>query len=92
MKKVVKKQLAADIGEAHQDSNQVKPETRIAMFWVDKEQAKKMSEFSHKHRVCQRGAIGGALTYIFGPTSIGVVVKVKCHCGKELDVTDYEGW
>jgi hypothetical protein len=91
MKKVVKKQLAADIGES-QDSNQVKPETRIAMFWIDKDQAKRMSKFSNDHRVCQRGAIGGAVTYSFTPTSLGEVVKVKCACGKELDVSDYEGW
>jgi len=85
------KRLAADIGES-KDFNQVKPETRVALFWVDKDQAEQMSKFALNHVHCQRGAIGGALTYIFGPTSIGVVVKVKCACGKELDVTDYENW
>lgn len=85
------KRLAADIGEGS-DSNQVKPETRVALFWVEKDQAKRMSKFSDDHRCCQRGAIGGAISYIFAPTSLGVVVKVKCACGKELDVSDYEGW
>lgn len=41
---------------------------------------------------CYYGAIGGALTYSFTPTTLGVVIKVKCACGKEIDVTDYEGW
>ena len=26
------------------------------------------------------------------PTSLGTIEKVKCHCGEELDVTDYESW
>lgn len=39
------------------------------------------------------GAIGGALTYSFTPTSIGTVEKVF-HSGtkQELDVTDYDSW
>lgn len=37
------------------------------------------------------GAIGGAVSYIFTPTSIGFVVKVRCY-GKELDITDYSDW
>lgn len=38
------------------------------------------------------GAIGGAYTYRFTPTSLGTVVKVKCDCGEEIDVTDYDNW
>ena len=36
------------------------------------------------------GDIGGALTYQFTPTSIGVIVKVKHYKGFEIDVSDYE--
>lgn len=37
------------------------------------------------------GAIGGELTYIFTPTSIGTIVKVVHGVTKaELDLTDYD--
>lgn len=39
------------------------------------------------------GAIGGAETYHFHPTSIGVVVSVSCPCHEEkVDITDYDVW
>lgn len=38
------------------------------------------------------GACGGRITYSFTPTSLGVVIKAKCACGEELDLTDYKGW
>jgi hypothetical protein len=37
------------------------------------------------------GAIGGALTYCFSPTSIGMVTIVKCG-DMELNLTDYGSW
>lgn len=33
------------------------------------------------------GAIGGALTYSFTPTSIGTIITVECACGFKLDCT-----
>lgn len=39
-----------------------------------------------------QGANGGAITYTFTPTMIGLVIKVKCACGAEEDVTDYDEW
>lgn len=30
------------------------------------------------------GAIGGGWTFMFTPTSIGVIGKVRCHCGKTM--------
>jgi len=38
------------------------------------------------------GAIGGGLSYEFTPASIGVVTLVKCACGNELDLTNYDSW
>lgn len=64
----------------------------ISLFSVSKEQLRKLNAFSRKHVSCQRGAIGGAHTYEFSPTSLGVVVKLRCHCGKSIDVTDYCDW
>lgn len=89
----MKKQLAEDI-HGNKNNDQVKPEKREILFWVDPDQLKKLSEFESNHKCSMRyyGAIGGALTYSFTPTTLGVVIKVKCACGKEIDVTDYEGW
>lgn len=39
------------------------------------------------------GAIGGALSYVFTPTSIGIIIRVKydgTHLHEEKDLTDYE--
>jgi hypothetical protein len=87
----MKKQLKADIAET-QDTNQAKPDNRVSLFWVDKDQSEQMIKFADSHSHCQRGAIGGAITYCFSPTSLGVVMVVKCHCGAELDVTKYFDW
>lgn len=38
------------------------------------------------------GAIGGRLTYCFTPTGLGMITEVKCACGEEINVTEYEGW
>ena len=38
------------------------------------------------------GAIGGALTYCFTPTGIGMIVSVKHATGNELDLTNYDEW
>ncbi len=38
------------------------------------------------------GAIGGHETFCFTPTGIGLVIKVQCACGEEVDLTDYEYW
>jgi len=34
------------------------------------------------------GAIGGAYTFCFTPTGLGVIEEVKCSDGEELDLTD----
>lgn len=38
-----------------------------------------------------QGASGGAVTYEFTPTSIGLVFKVKAY-GQVLDLSGYEHW
>lgn len=37
------------------------------------------------------GAIGGAISYTFNPTSVGVGVSVNAF-GESADVTDYDRW
>jgi len=38
------------------------------------------------------GAIGGRITYSFTQTSLGVITKVICACGEEIDLADYKSW
>jgi len=38
------------------------------------------------------GAIGGAITYQFTPTGLGICEGVKCACNQTLDLTDYDEW
>jgi len=58
----------------------------------------KMFEGAHKCSLRQPdgeiyiGAIGGNLTYMFKPTGLGVITTVRCACGGELDLTDWESW
>jgi len=41
---------------------------------------------------CPSGAIGGRLTYRFTPTGLGHIIVVKCLCGGEVNVTDFNSW
>lgn len=47
---------------------------------------------AHDCGLSYQGAIGGKYTYCFSPTNLGIVVKVRCACGSEIDVTDYDSW
>lgn len=65
-------------------------------FSLDHDEADKLRVWLAEHnKTCayaplsKRGAIGGCLTYSFSPNSLGTVVKVKCACSAECDVTDY---
>jgi len=64
------------------------------MFNLTDDQAKQVGGWGKDHGcpLKDQGAIGGALTYSFTPTSIGIVEKVSCACGKDLDLTDYDLW
>jgi len=68
-------------------------------FTLDEDKLKKIGEWLNEHdKTCKfasrlsQGACGGRLSYMFTPTDIGVVTKVKCACGEEKDLTDYENW
>ena len=62
-------------------------------FSIDEEQLPKLNEWLEKHRMCgSKAAIGGGRTYLFCPTTLGVVIKVQCCCGKEIDLSNYENW
>lgn len=55
--------------------------------WMTSHDAEK-----HGGKARPTGAIGGAFTYEFTPTSIGTVTTVRCSCGDRLDVSDYDQW
>jgi len=72
------------------------------MFSLTKEQLQRISDWMDTHdkekhiqpgeKFRYAGAIGGAYTYEFTPTSLGVVEKVRCACGDHIDVSDYDAW
>ena len=56
---------------------------------------KKYHRWKAKHdKTCpdKGAAIGGRITFSFTPTGIGTVVVVKCACGEEKNVTDFDRW
>lgn len=67
----------------------------MKQFILDDEQEKKVSDWQKNHKCpfrmedgCRRGgSFGDIETYSFTPTSIGIVVTVKCACGSKIDVT-----
>ena len=56
-----------------------KEENEIITEWIKKHNLKK-----HGSETIYYGAIDGGMTYIFIPTSIGTVCKVKYSCGEEF--------
>jgi len=42
--------------------------------------------------ILPQGANGGAITYSFTPTNLGLVVEVQCACGQKANVTNYDEW
>lgn len=46
----------------------------------------------NEHGFPRGGAIGGVFSYQFTSTGLGDVVIVKCACGHEENVTDFDSW
>lgn len=59
-------------------------------FNISEEEWKQINEWKKKHEQEKHegnnyhGAIGGNYTFIFVPTSIGVIGTVRCSCGEEF--------
>ena len=50
-------------------------------------------ETETQHFSTYGGAIGGAITLSFTPSSVGVFSVVRCNrCGKEHHLTDFDLW
>ena len=64
-------------------------------FKLDKNQVKKYEAWRkkiEKKNPQYYGCNGGGYSFIFIPTSIGDIVKVRRDEGEELDLTDFENW
>ena len=59
-------------------------------FSLDERQERKFRDWikSH-HKACNENL---SKTFIFTPTGLGCITKVKCSCGVEVDLTFSEGW
>jgi len=71
------------------------------MFDLTDKQKKEAFEFVENHDCSlgldafgnkNVGAIGGETTYCFSPTGLGTVEVVKCSCGAELNLTNFDNW
>lgn len=67
------------------------------MFTITENEAGNLNNWIEEHdKKCpftdpmKQGAIGGRFTYSFTPTSLGQITKIKCACGEEKDVTEYD--
>lgn len=49
-------------------------------------------KYNYKNSGKIASAIGGRITFLFTPNSLGMCVEVKCACGEKIDVTDTSGW
>lgn len=72
--------------ETVQDLTGELPNTLVLSADVD---PTKYNQFfkEHDHISGPRGAIGGGITYKFTPADLKTLLKVKCACGGEADVT-----
>jgi len=68
----------------------------ITEFSLCPEEIERAKAFEKKHRACARKhptTIGGHISYMFTPTSIGTAVTVECGlCGEFENITEYNNW
>lgn len=82
------KELHGQIYEMEKDLNRgfliTEKEYEAIQAWIRKhnEEVHGADYSAHKYR--NSGAIGGAFTYEFIPTSIGVIGTVRCSCGESF--------
>ena len=65
-------------------------------FTVSDKESKIANDWLMEHKkVCKVtdvGAIGGKYTWSFTQTGLGCITVLKCACGEEITVTDFENW
>lgn len=61
--------------------------------WADEQHRKNAEKAAASGRLSVYGASGGAFSYTFTPTSLGLIVKVRNNLsGDELDLTEWDMW
>lgn len=62
------------------------------LFEIKDEEFLKYKEFREKHKCCDfTCSIGGKLSFIFTPTSLGWLTEVRCNkCGEQQDITIWD--
>lgn len=61
-------------------------------FDLTQEQADKVQKWDKCANI-YHGCIGGHITYMLTPTSLGLIVNVKCEkCDEELDLTEWDNF
>lgn len=65
-------------------------------FEIPEKEVEEWKDWRKEHdKVCTQinvGAIGGRFTVSFTSTGLGDIIKIKCSCGEELDLTHSERW
>lgn len=72
----------------------------MSNFQLTKQEVQRLKEWDELHIITHHGGkdpdntpIGGRLTFEFTPTSLGVIVQVRCACKQDTcDLTDYDAW
>ena len=54
----------------------------------DEQKHKKQFKFGQRYS----GAIGGAYTWQFTRTSLGEITTLRCSCGEEINLTDWDNF
>jgi len=66
------------------------------MFELTEEQRNRLTEWQNTLEKQYTGAIGGAYTYLFTPTALGLIIQVyylkATKKEQRIDLTDYSSW
>ena len=61
-------------------------------FHLKPHQIQLYREWSKKFQGIYSGVSGGAFTFSFTPTGLGLIIKVTHFQGEVLDLTEYDDW
>lgn len=61
-------------------------------FELNEDQIEKYQNWRKKLKKIDYGAIGGGYTFMFTPTGLGDIVKVRRNDCKEIDLTEIDKW
>jgi len=61
-------------------------------FVITEKQLEKIEEWKKTLPKEPPTAMGGAFTYMFTPTGLGIIIRIRYYNGQELDLTDYDNF